>query len=311
MRMSMTFSVVLCALPFAFSACGPTDGSSRPGGADAAAVQAPDTARLRAIYAQIGGTYDSLQTRYAGMASGLSADQRQVFQSMHQMYGQSADMHRLMFSDTTAVRGGMMGRGAMMGRGGMTGGGMVGGMRMGGVREWDEQMLGMHQGMAALHRQAGEQDLAMMNDRMARLYEQALQDTPSDPAAPPERDEGQASGSDAFTQNCAACHGAGGRGVAGAFPPLATSHWVTGEARTPVRIVLYGLQGSIQVGGVAFDGTMPAFGARLTDRELAAVLSYVRSSWGNDAPAISPGDVETVREAQTGRIRPFTPGDVR
>ena len=170
----------------------------------------------------------------------------------------------------------MMGRWGMMGRGGMTGGGMVGGMRMGGVREWDEQMLGMHQAMAALHRQAGEPDLATMNDRMARLYEQALQDTPSDAAAPPERDGEQATGSDAFTQNCAACHGAGGRGVAGVFPPLATSDWVTGEARTPVRIVLYGLQGSMRVGGVAFDGTMPAFGARLTDQELAAVLSYVR-----------------------------------
>ena len=100
MRPGTTFSIVLCTLPFALSACGPTDGSSRPGAADAAAVQAPDTARLRAIYAQIGGTYDSLQTRYAGMASGLSADQRLVFQSMHRMYGQAADMHRLMLSDT-------------------------------------------------------------------------------------------------------------------------------------------------------------------------------------------------------------------
>ena len=311
MRTSTTFSVVLCALPFAVSACGPTDGSSRPGAADAAAVQAPDTARLRAIYAQIDGTYDSLQTRYAAMASGLSADQRQVFQSMHQMYGQSAAMHRLMLSDTAMARGGMMGRGAMMGRGGTTGSGMYDGMRMGGVREWDEQMLGMHQAMSTMHRQAGEQDLAAMNDRMARLYEQALQDTPSDTAAPPERDGEEASGSDAFTQNCAACHGAEGRGVAGAFPPLAMSDWVTGEARTPVRIVLYGLQGSMQVGGAAFNGTMPAFGARLTDQELAAVLSYVRSSWGNDAPAISPGDVKTVREAETGRTRPFTPGDIR
>ncbi len=313
MRTSTTFSVVLCALPFALSACGPTDGSSRPGAADAAAVQvqAPDTARLRAIYAQIGGAYDSLMTRYAGMASGLSVDQRRVFQSMQQMYGQVAEMHGLMFSDTAMVRGGMMGRGATMGRGGMMGSGMVGGMRMGGVREWDQQMLGMHQAMAEMHRQAGEQDLAAMNVRMAQLYEQALQDTPSDTAAPPERDGGQVSGSDVFTRNCAACHGAGGRGVAGAFPPLAMSDWVTGEARTPIRIVLYGLQGSMQVSGAAFNGTMPAFGARLTDRELAAVLSYVRSSCGNDALAISPADVKTVREAETGRTRPFTPGDVR
>ena len=219
MRTSTRFSAVLCALPFALSACSPTDSAGRPGAADGAAAQAPDTARLRAVYAQIEGAYDSLQTRYAATASGLSADQRQVFQSMHRMYGQAADMHQTMLYDSALVRGGMMGRGAMMGRGGVTGGGMQGGMRTAGVREWDEQMLGMHQAMAAMHRGAGEQDLAAMNDRMARLYEQALQDTPPDTAAPPERDGEAASGSDTFTQNCAACHGAGGRGVAGAFPP--------------------------------------------------------------------------------------------
>ena len=81
----------------------------------------------------------------------------------------------------------------------MMGRGTYGGMGMGGVREWDEQMLGMHQAMAALHRQAGAQDLAAMNDRMAQLYAQALQDTPADTVAPPERDGEQASGPDVFT----------------------------------------------------------------------------------------------------------------
>ena len=113
-----------------------------------------------------------------------------------------------------------------------------------------------------------------MNDRMAQLYTQALQNTPAEAAVPPEGDGEQASGPDVFTRNCAACHGDGGRGVAGVFPPLAMSDWVTGETRTPVRIVLYGLQGPVQVGGATFNGTMPAFGARLTDQELAAVLSY-------------------------------------
>jgi mono/diheme cytochrome c family protein len=99
--------------------------------------------------------------------------------------------------------------------------------------------------------------------------------------------------------------------MAGVFPPLAASEWVTGEARIPMRIVLIGLQGSVEVGGATFNGTMPAFGARLTDQELAAVLSYVRSSWGNDAPAISPGDVKAVREADAARTRPFTSGELR
>ena len=68
-------------------------------------------------YAQIDGAYDSLMTRYAAMASGLPADQRQVYQAMHRMYGQATDMRRLMLSDAAMGRrwddggaDGMMGR---------------------------------------------------------------------------------------------------------------------------------------------------------------------------------------------------------
>ena len=105
----MSTKGILCGRPVRSGhrpfACGPTDGSRRPDAVDATDPQASDTATLNAIYAQIDGVYDSLMTRYASMASGLPADQRQVYQAMHRMYGQSTAMRRLMLSDSMMSRG--------------------------------------------------------------------------------------------------------------------------------------------------------------------------------------------------------------
>jgi hypothetical protein len=68
-----------------------------------------------------------------------------------------------------------------------------------------------------------------------------------------------------------------------------------------MRIVLHGLQGQIQVQDRTFDGTMPAFGSRLSDEEVAALLAYVRSSRGSDAPAVTIGTVRVVREAKPSK----------
>ncbi len=96
-----------------------------------------------------------------------------------------------------------------------------------------------------------------------------------------------------YAARCVACHQSNGAGVAGVFPPLAKSRWVLGDARQSVGIVLQGLQGEIEVQGQKYNGVMPAFREVLTDAELAAVLTHVRSSWGNDAP---PVDVELVEQ---------------
>lgn len=96
---------------------------------------------------------------------------------------------------------------------------------------------------------------------------------------------------------CAACHQMSGQGVPGAFPPLVGSEWALGDEKRVVRIVLFGLQGPIEVEGGTFNGVMPAFGPksgyRFSEQQIAAVLTYVRSEWGNDAPPVS---VETVEE---------------
>ena len=94
---------------------------------------------------------------------------------------------------------------------------------------------------------------------------------------------------------CGACHGQAGEGTA-AGPPLAGSEWVNGPAENLIRIQLRGLQGPIKVKGVEYN--FPAGMSALsfqTDEQIAAVLTYVRSSLGNTAAAVSPAEVAALR----------------
>lgn len=87
----------------------------------------------------------------------------------------------------------------------------------------------------------------------------------------------------AVYQKCFGCHKNTGVGIPGIFPPLAgtTAKLVSAERAYPVQVLLYGLKGEILVKGEKYNGTMPAFGDRLNDEEIAAVLNHVLSSWGN------------------------------
>ncbi len=93
---------------------------------------------------------------------------------------------------------------------------------------------------------------------------------------------------------CAACHGQQGEGGP-AGPPLAGSEWVLGPAENLVRIQLRGLQGPIQVKGVEYNMVMPPMPFQ-TDEQIAGVLTYIRSSFGNEAPPVAPEDVTKHRD---------------
>ena len=110
--------------------------------------------------------------------------------------------------------------------------------------------------------------------------------------------------------NCQACHQADGRGVAGNYPPLAGSEWVTGDPETVVRILLHGAQGGLEVRGRTFNQVMPAW-KHLKDEQLAALATYVRSSWGNSAAAIPRETVAAVRAATSGRTQPWTMAELK
>ena len=95
---------------------------------------------------------------------------------------------------------------------------------------------------------------------------------------------------------CAACHGQQGEGIADRAPPLAKSEWVSGPVSNLVRIQMRGLTGPITVGGVDYNFIAPMGPLHYqTDEQMAAVLTYVRNSWGNKAPAVKPEQVKMLR----------------
>ncbi len=100
-------------------------------------------------------------------------------------------------------------------------------------------------------------------------------------------------GEGVYFANCVACHLPKGTGLEGAFPPLAGSDYLADRGKV-ISTVLYGNEGPITVNGVQYNGVMPGF-AYLSDAEIAAVITYVFGSWGNDLPAVGPEDVAAVR----------------
>jgi mono/diheme cytochrome c family protein len=101
--------------------------------------------------------------------------------------------------------------------------------------------------------------------------------------------------------NCATCHQANGQGLPNIYPTLARSDWLDDDDRL-IKLALKGLWGPIEVNGQHFDpgkGVPPmmGFGSLLNDNELAAVLTYVRQSFGNDGELITAESVRKVREA--------------
>ncbi|MEA1784644.1 PVC-type heme-binding CxxCH protein [Arenibacter sp. GZD96] len=98
---------------------------------------------------------------------------------------------------------------------------------------------------------------------------------------------------------CMTCHQPDGKGLsASQFPPLAGSKWVTGSQERLIRLTLHGMIGPIEVNGKSYPGQVPMtpFGGMLNDEEMAAVLTYVRNTFGNNASSISAEKVKAERE---------------
>jgi len=95
--------------------------------------------------------------------------------------------------------------------------------------------------------------------------------------------------------------------LAGVFPPLTASPWVTGSEQRLVQILLHGIQGPLDVLGVTYNGLMPAWNM-LSDAELAAVATYVRGAFGNQASAITAELVAIERAATASRTTPWAGG---
>jgi len=99
-----------------------------------------------------------------------------------------------------------------------------------------------------------------------------------------------------FTQNCVSCHQADGGGVPRMNPPLIKTPWVLGDQTRLVKIVLNGFKEDVEISGDTYSNVMPSF-KYLKDQEIADVLTYVRSSFGNKASAITLKQVLATRAA--------------
>lgn len=105
---------------------------------------------------------------------------------------------------------------------------------------------------------------------------------------------------------CVACHQPSGQGVPGQFPPLVKSEWVVGGEKRLIAILLKGITGPLTVEGKQYNGAMPPWEAALSPKKIAAVASYIRHEWGNNAPEISEAKVVAAKKEFAAQTTPYT-----
>ena len=113
-------------------------------------------------------------------------------------------------------------------------------------------------------------------------------------SAPVAKKEPDHPGKILYMQFCLACHMEGGQGVPGLYPPLIQTEYVLGEKDRLIGVVLNGMQGPIEVKGEQYNNIMAKLDY-LQDQQIADVLSYVRSHFGNEAGAITAAEGSVVR----------------
>ena len=168
-------------------------------------------------------------------------------------------------------------------------------------------ILMLYWGMLHLDRYAGG-----FNEKVFGPYESFRQLADLQPKSGPQMLI--AKGESIYGVVCVACHQGSGMGSPGQYPPLVGSDWVIGSPERLIRIPLHGLTGPIEVNGKPWTGSMPAFGGAPPlddDENLAAVLSYIRAAWGNDAPPISPEQVANVRAETASRTTQWTAAELQ
>jgi mono/diheme cytochrome c family protein len=108
-------------------------------------------------------------------------------------------------------------------------------------------------------------------------------------------------------QQCTGCHQDNGQGNPTLALPLAGSEWVNTEGvNRLIRIPLKGLTGPFKAAGKEMNAAMLAIGADMSDQQLADVLTFVRNSWGNKAPLVTPEQVAKIRAEIKDRTDPYT-----
>jgi mono/diheme cytochrome c family protein len=102
-------------------------------------------------------------------------------------------------------------------------------------------------------------------------------------------------GKQVYQEACLTCHQADGNGVPMMNPPITKTKWVLGDKKQLITIVLKGMDEVIEIDGQEYHNTMPGH-MHLTDQQVADVLTYIRTNFGNKASAVSVNEVKLVRK---------------
>ena len=118
-----------------------------------------------------------------------------------------------------------------------------------------------------------------------------------------------AHGAAVFATTCATCHQSHGGGQDGKAPTLRGTKYAVGDEARLARILIHGLEGPLEIDGQTWNMEMPRFEG--SDEDLAAVLTFVRRSWGNGADPVTVKTVVAERAAAGGRTRALTAAELK
>ncbi len=120
-----------------------------------------------------------------------------------------------------------------------------------------------------------------------------------------------AAGKQVYSTICMACHQPTGAGLPPVFPPLIGTEYVTGSPERLAAMILKGNAGPLTVDGKLYNNVMPGQESVLTDEKIAAVMTYVRASFGNKAPSVSAEVVTAARKKFADRKTPWTEAELK
>jgi mono/diheme cytochrome c family protein len=135
----------------------------------------------------------------------------------------------------------------------------------------------------------GEKELIAMEERK-NASNIRTPDAVKDDLTPEDVSEGQR----IYSIYCAICHQNDGQGAGTRYPPLAGTDWVSGDKERLIKVILHGLEGEVEINGTIFNSMMPQH-SFLSDNEIAGLLTYIRSSFGNNAAPVEASEVKLVR----------------
>jgi mono/diheme cytochrome c family protein len=182
--------------------------------------------------------------------------------------------------------------------------------------EWYQQLQEIHRRLAQIHDNQGQAAWAEINNQLAEQYQQMYEMLPGleRPTEVPFNDQGNPdilNGQQLYATNCASCHGMQGNGIEGVYPPVVNTDWVTGTPSIPLRVLLHGLEGQINVGGITYKANMPSFSARLSIAEMTAIVNFLRVRSHSSLTPVNQDQAIRIGRNYRNRVTPWNADELR